>query len=97
MSKFREDRQHGASDEGADFSSARLIEIIAAHCAFKAQIVAGDEREDLRRVDHRSRKILNFGHTVGHALEKVTSYKTLSAWGSGGVAACWQPASYHWH
>lgn len=52
-----------------------MIDLIAAQCAFKASIVAGDEREQLSRNDHRSRKILNFGHTVGHALETVTRYR----------------------
>jgi 3-dehydroquinate synthase len=48
---------------------------IAAHCRFKAGIVAGDEREDPGRADSRSRRILNFGHTTAHALEKLTSYR----------------------
>ncbi len=48
---------------------------IAAHCRFKASIVAGDEREDISRDDHRSRRILNFGHTIAHALESVTHYR----------------------
>jgi 3-dehydroquinate synthase len=43
--------------------------IVAESCRIKAGIVAADERESgLRRV-------LNFGHTVGHALEAVTKYK----------------------
>ena len=50
-------------------------ELIAAQVAFKASIVAGDERESSKRVDPKSRKILNFGHTLAHALEKVTDYK----------------------
>ena len=37
--------------------------------------VAGDERESSGRVDGKSRKILNFGHTLAHALEKVTDYR----------------------
>ena len=32
----------------------------AAHCRFKASIVAGDERENLSRADRRSRRILKF-------------------------------------
>jgi len=48
---------------------------IAAHCRFKASVVAGDEREDIQRTDYRSRRILNFGHTTGHALERVTRYR----------------------
>lgn len=52
-----------------------LQKLIAAQVLFKAKIVQGDEHEDLERNDLRSRKILNFGHTVAHALEKVTGYK----------------------
>lgn len=55
--------------------SMQLEQLIASHCAFKASIVAFDEREDPARRDHHSRRILNFGHTIGHALEAVTSYR----------------------
>lgn len=53
----------------------KLQTFLAAQTAFKALIVAGDEHENTARNDSKSRKILNFGHTVGHALEKVTDYK----------------------
>jgi 3-dehydroquinate synthase len=43
---------------------------IARACELKAQVVAQDEREGGLRA------ILNFGHTVGHALEAVTGYQT---------------------
>ncbi len=45
-----------------------LSGIILRACEIKAEVVSSDEREaDLR-------KILNFGHTVGHALESLSSY-----------------------
>ena len=53
----------------------RLELMIGQHCAFKASIVVGDERESLQRSDHLSRRILNFGHTVAHALETATHYR----------------------
>ena len=46
-----------------------LTPIIAEACRIKAEVVSADEREaGLRR-------ILNFGHTAGHALEAVTKYR----------------------
>jgi 3-dehydroquinate synthase len=56
-------------------SQSEVCETLAAHCRFKASIVTGDEREDVSRTDRRSRRILNFGHTTAHALEKVTNYR----------------------
>lgn len=64
------------SNADKDFSE-KLANLIAANIAFKAEIVAGDERENVVRDDSRSRKILNFGHTIGHALEQLTGYKRL--------------------
>lgn len=52
-----------------------LIDLIYAQISFKAQIVRQDEMEEIGRRDAKSRKILNFGHTFGHALEKVTGYR----------------------
>ena len=51
-----------------------LSDLIGENVRFKASIVAADERESSVRKDARSRKILNFGHTLAHALEKVTGY-----------------------
>jgi 3-dehydroquinate synthase len=46
-----------------------LERVILDSARIKAQVVSADEREsDLRR-------ILNFGHTIGHALEADTGYK----------------------
>ena len=48
---------------------ATVDELIAAAVRIKAEVVTADEREgDLRR-------ILNYGHTVGHALEAETGYE----------------------
>ncbi len=55
--------------------STEMEGLIRSHCAFKASIVSGDEREAPDRRDYRSRRILNFGHTTGHALEAATSYR----------------------
>lgn len=52
-----------------------IEKLIALQINFKARIVMQDEREDTARFDAKSRKILNFGHTFAHALEKVTAYK----------------------
>ena len=54
-----------------------LSKLVSAHVKFKASIVRQDETESTTRDDSRSRKILNFGHTFGHALEKVTKYRRL--------------------
>ncbi|NPV26184.1 MAG: 3-dehydroquinate synthase [Firmicutes bacterium] len=48
---------------------AELLEVVRRSCAIKAQVVERDERE------HGLRAILNFGHTVGHAVETVTGYQ----------------------
>lgn len=48
---------------------AALTELIARNCRIKAEVVAADERERDRRA------ILNYGHTLGHALEHVMGYE----------------------
>jgi 3-dehydroquinate synthase len=50
---------------------ASLAPLIARCCEIKSEVVTADERES------GLRKILNFGHTVGHALEAVTAYRRL--------------------
>ena len=64
-------------ESGEFLLAPEFAELIAAHCAFKASIVAGDERESTSRSDAKSRRILNFGHTTAHALEAVTNYRTF--------------------
>ncbi len=48
--------------------AALLKEIVARSCEIKAEVVSKDEREDSLRA------ILNFGHTMGHAIEAVSGY-----------------------
>lgn len=57
--------------------SSEFEDLIAAHCSFKASIVANDERESTSRSDAKSRRVLNFGHTTAHALETITHYRTF--------------------
>lgn len=61
-----------------------LEKVIAASVRMKADVVNRDERENGLRM------ILNFGHTLGHAIEQVTRYTALlhgEAVGWGMVAA----------
>jgi 3-dehydroquinate synthase len=61
-----------------------LEKVIAASVRMKAEVVNKDERESGLRM------ILNFGHTIGHAIEQATRYKALlhgEAVGWGMVAA----------
>jgi 3-dehydroquinate synthase len=63
---------------------AVLEQLVARTAAIKASVVSRDEREQ------RLRQILNFGHTVGHALEAATHYRGLlhgEAVGWGMIAA----------
>ncbi len=46
-----------------------LIPIIAESCRIKASVVEQDEREA------GPRRVLNFGHTAGHAFEAATKYR----------------------
>jgi 3-dehydroquinate synthase len=62
---------HFAKDE----FTADLESLISGQIAFKAEIVGQDSAEDVERTDARSRKILNFGHTLAHALEKASGYR----------------------
>jgi 3-dehydroquinate synthase len=49
-----------------------LVRIVGASCRHKAEVVARDEREE-----GTDRATLNYGHTVGHAVEMLTEYRRL--------------------
>jgi 3-dehydroquinate synthase len=57
----------------AEFTTAELQDIVMRCCRLKAGIVEIDEREKTGQ-----RAILNFGHTVGHAIEAATKLQKLS-------------------
>jgi 3-dehydroquinate synthase len=63
------DRVRDALPELFARSHAALLPVIAESCQIKAAIVSSDEREA------GPRRALNFGHTIGHALEAVTKYR----------------------
>jgi 3-dehydroquinate synthase len=74
--KLFEDRR----GELLDRDPVVLEKVIADSVRLKASVVSADEREG------GLRQVLNFGHTIGHALEAETQYKLLLhgeavAWG----------------
>ena len=52
---------------------SNLLELIARNLGIKARIVSDDEFET-----KGTRALLNFGHTIGHAIESIAGYGTLS-------------------
>ncbi|GAC1363257.1 MAG: 3-dehydroquinate synthase [Acidobacteriaceae bacterium] len=67
-------------DEAHPEHTATLTRVVTESVRIKAEVVALDERESGLRM------ILNFGHTLGHAIETATGYKQLLhgeavAWG----------------
>jgi len=63
-----------------DPASAVIESLVADCCRIKAAIVSADEREA------GGRRVLNFGHTAGHAIEALTGYRRFRhgeavAWG----------------
>ena len=64
----------GASEmlsAGGGSASDSMLSLIVRSVAIKADIVSRDEREE------GLRKTLNFGHTIGHAIELVSAYSLL--------------------
>ena len=54
-----------------DDEKKNVEELIFAALSFKAKIVQADE------FDNAARHALNFGHTLGHAIEQASSFKIL--------------------
>lgn len=56
------------SSSAASLEENAMVRMIARSCEIKAMVVAKDERES------GLRRILNFGHTIAHAVERETGY-----------------------
>jgi 3-dehydroquinate synthase len=54
-----------------DVASAEMLDLVARSIEIKANVVRRDEREA------GLRKTLNFGHTIGHAVEHASGYSLL--------------------
>jgi 3-dehydroquinate synthase len=79
-------RDAGMFEKLQRFDRAELPALIRRNVEIKAGIVAADERETTGE-----RALLNFGHTVGHAIERAGDYRDLlhgEAVSLGIVAAC---------
>lgn len=63
------------SSDPRTWSAADVVWMIATSAGIKAGVVSADEKE---RPLAGGREILNFGHTIGHALEAATGYRTLT-------------------
>jgi 3-dehydroquinate synthase len=82
---FAEIVKHGVVADAKYFDDARdfasrwpdsgdipdLVHLISGSISIKTRIVADDEHES------GLRKVLNFGHTIGHAIEAATSFEML--------------------
>jgi 3-dehydroquinate synthase len=64
---FNELEQHAPAILTREPGAVRRV--VAQSCRLKAEMVARDEREETGQ-----RAVLNFGHTVGHAIESVAGY-----------------------
>ena len=57
-----------------DPASDVLAELVERSVRVKAEVVAGDLRETGGADGHPGREVLNYGHTLAHAVEKVSGY-----------------------
>jgi 3-dehydroquinate synthetase len=79
---FRQLSRH----RGIDLNNVDFAALIRRNVEIKARIIANDEPDR-----NGQRALLNFGHTVGHGIERATDYEGIShgeAVSLGMVAAC---------
>lgn len=60
--------------ESVDATSERLAELITRGITVKAKVVSGDLREATSVGSRIGRELLNYGHTLGHAVERREHY-----------------------
>lgn len=60
------------TDKILAFDEEILIDIVKICCELKTTVVKADEKES------NLRRILNFGHTIGHGIEKAAEYKNIT-------------------
>ena len=82
------DRMAHDSQKVLAMDPAVVDEIIAESVRIKAEVVSADEKES------GLRRILNFGHTIGHALEAETKYERFL---HGEAVAFGMRAAVHFH
>ena len=82
---IRDAEMFRALSPGAQSRDNGFVALIRRNIAIKARIVSADERET-----SGERALLNFGHTVGHAIERATDFKIPhgDCISMGMVAAC---------
>ncbi|MCG9891721.1 MAG: 3-dehydroquinate synthase [Thermosynechococcaceae cyanobacterium MS004] len=59
-------------DRHRAFTPALLLDMLRRSCQAKVDVVSQDEKESGLRA------ILNYGHTIGHAIESLTQYRTFN-------------------
>ena len=83
---------HSLLDAMENVSQQKLAEVVERCVQVKASIVADDEKEESGK-----RALLNFGHTIGHAIESAAGYGKLlhgEAISLGMRAAGWLSTRY---
>lgn len=78
FARLEQDVEHALA-----LDTAALLPVLERACAIKAAVVAKDEREAGLRM------LLNFGHTVGHAIEALQRYRGVLHGEAVAVGMAW--------
>lgn len=69
---FEKLEAHPHLNQRKSLSTELLLEILQRSCQAKVDVVTQDEKES------GLREILNYGHTIGHAIESLTHYRVFN-------------------